>query len=146
MKRSRQNKLHGGAALVRVVQVGLVLAVVLSLLVEAAPALAADPTDPPPGGSSGKIIQALTAIAKWFIGLLIGIASILMAVGIVTGFVGGQFMVTVGNPLGLSAAWMRVISVVLLGVLAILGVLISNEIIDMINAMGTSSDIHVITP
>jgi hypothetical protein len=142
MKKTSSSKASGLVALARV---AMALAVVLALFVQASPALAQDGGGGD-GGSGGKIVDALAQVAKWFISVLIGIASILLGVGVITGFVGGQFMVTVGNPLGLSTAWMRVISVVLLGVLAILGVVISNEIVDIISGLGINSDIHVITP
>jgi len=69
------------------------------------------------------------------IDILIGIAAILMAVGIATGFVGGQFMVTVGQPYGLSAAWVKVIAVVILGIGAMLTIVLVNTIIDIIGSL-----------
>jgi hypothetical protein len=137
--------------LISLMRVVMTLAIVLGLFAQVSPALAddgggGDGGTGDGGGSGGKIVEALRQVAQWFVGVMIGIASILMAVGILTGFVGGQFMVTVGNPLGLSTAWMRVISVVLLGILAILGVVISNEILDIVAGLATGAGIKVITP
>lgn len=91
--------------------------------------------EPPPDGTGrtggGEIVEALKNIAQVVIDIFIGIAAILMAVGIATGFVGGQFMVTVGQPYGLSQAWVKVIAVVLLGIGAMLTIVIANTIIDI---------------
>ena len=119
----------------------LLLVVAMFLLV-ALPAEARGVADPPPpgggGGRGGEIVAALRTIATIVIDILIGIAAILMAVGIATGFVGGQFLVTVGQPYGLSSAWVKVISVILLGIGALLTITIVNTII---NAVG-----HLIPP
>lgn len=78
-----------------------------------------------------EIVEALKKIGQVVIDIFIGIAAILMAVGIATGFVGGQFMVTVGQPYGLSQAWVKVIAVVLLGIGAMLTIVIANTIINI---------------
>lgn len=78
------------------------------------------------------IVDAIRQIATVVIDILIGISVALMAVGIATGFVGGQFLVTVGQPYGLSSAWIKVVSIVILGVGALLTITIVNTVIDAI--------------
>ncbi len=99
-----------------------------------APVYAQQP--PPPGGGGGsrggEIVEAIRTIATVVIDILIGVSVALMAVGIATGFVGGQFLVTVGQPYGLSSAWVKVISVVILGLGALLTIVIVNTIINAI--------------
>ncbi len=115
-----------------------VVSVVLAVLVLAwalVPPAYAQGGDPPSGGGTGRggaIVEAIRKIATVVIDIGIGVAVILMAVGIVTGFVGGQFLVTVGQPYGLSSAWVKVISVVILGLGALLTITIVNTIIDAV--------------
>lgn len=109
-----------------------VLVMLVLLLVPATPAFASPAPDGGPGGRGGDIVNALRQIAQTVIDILIGISVILMAVGIATGFVGGQFMVTVGQPYGLSSAWVKVVSVVLLGVGAMLTITIVNTLIKIL--------------
>lgn len=113
----------------------LVGVVLLGVLV--APVSARGPAQPPPpggpeGGRGGEIVAAIRTIATVVIDIMIGVSVTLMAVGIATGFVGGQFLVTVGQPYGLSSAWVKVISVVLLGIGALLTITIVNTIINAI--------------
>jgi hypothetical protein len=115
-------------------RVGLTLAL---LLLATAPAFAQDP-EPGGGGGGGRggqIVGALRQIGVVVIDIMIGISAILMAVGIATGFVGGQFMVTVGQPYGLSAAWVKIISVVILGIGAMLTIVIVNTLIDIMSGL-----------
>ena len=128
--------------LLKLARTTLALAIVLTVVTSAVPALAQEPSpgaQPPPpeggGGRGGEIVDALRQIAQVVIDILIGIAAILMAVGIATGFVGGQFMVTVGQPYGLSAAWVKVIAVVILGIGAMLTIVLVNTIIDIIGSL-----------
>ena len=128
--------------LLKLARIALMLAIVLTVVTSAVPALAQEPSpgaQPPPpeggGGRGGEIVDALRQIAQVVIDILIGIAAILMAVGIATGFVGGQFMVTVGQPYGLSAAWVKVIAVVILGIGAMLTIVLVNTIIDIIGSL-----------
>ncbi len=127
--------------LLKLARTTLALAIVLTVVTSAVPALAQEPPpgQPPPpeggGGRGGEIVDALRQIAQVVIDILIGIAAILMAVGIATGFVGGQFMVTVGQPYGLSAAWVKVIAVVILGIGAMLTIVLVNTIIDIVGSL-----------
>lgn len=111
----------------------IVMAVALVTLTAASPVFAQDPG---PGGGGGRrggeIVEAIRKIAIVVIDICIGVAVILMAVGIATGFVGGQFLVTVGQPYGLSTAWVKVISVVMLGIGALLTIVIVNTIINAV--------------
>ena len=128
--------------LLKLARTAVALAIVLTVVTSVVPALAQEPSPgaqpPPPGGGGGRggeIVDALRQIAQVVIDILIGIAAILMAVGIATGFVGGQFMVTVGQPYGLSAAWVKVIAVVILGIGAMLTIVLVNTIIDIIGSL-----------
>lgn len=147
-----RDRLTKGAVVV--MRVALAAAVCLTLFNVLAPAAYAD--DPPPGdgdgegdgqgqggggGRGGAIVAAIRQIATVVIDIMIGVSVILMAVGIATGFVGGQFMVTVGQPYGLSSAWVKVISVVILGLGAILTITIVNTIIDSIASLVPQTDI-----
>lgn len=128
--------------LLKLARTTLALAIVLTVVTSVIPVLAQEPSpgaQPPPpeggGGRGGEIVDALRQIAQVVIDILIGIAAILMAVGIATGFVGGQFMVTVGQPYGLSAAWVKVIAVVILGIGAMLTIVLVNTIIDIVGSL-----------
>ena len=121
----------------RAARVLVIAGLVLQGVVFASPALAQEPDpggddgDDGEGGRGGQIVAALRQVAQVVIDIFIGIATILLAVGIVTGFVGGQFMVTVGHPYGLSQAWTKVIAVVILGIGAMLTIAIVNTVIDI---------------
>jgi len=136
--------------LLKLARTALALAIVLTVVTSAVPALAQEPPpgQPPPpeggGGRGGEIVDALRQIAQVVIDILIGIAAILMAVGIATGFVGGQFMVTVGQPYGLSAAWVKVIAVVILGIGAMLTIVLVNTIIDIIGSLIPATVIPIV--
>jgi len=110
----------------------VVVGVALVLLSAAVFPVHADEGNPPPSGRGGAIVDALRSIAVLVIDILIGVAVIIMSVGIATGFVGGQFLVTVGEARGLSIAWIRVISVVLLGIGGMLTITIVNTIVNAI--------------
>jgi hypothetical protein len=141
-KTEQKNRL---TQMLRVARVLLIAALVAQALVVATPALAqegdggGEGTGGEGGGSGGgrggEVVGALRQIAQVVIDIFIGIATILMAVGIVTGFVGGQFMVTVGSPFGLSKAWTQVIAVVILGIGGLLTITIVNTIIDIMSGL-----------
>lgn len=123
--------------MMKVMNVLMALALLGGVLIS--PAYAQD-GNPPGGGESGgkrggPIVAALDHLGVLVIDIMIGISVILMAVGIATGFVGGQFLVTVGQPYGLSGAWMKVISVVLLGLGGMLTIVITNTIIDAVSGL-----------
>ncbi len=110
----------------------LVVLIVLVLAGTVAPAYAQGPEPSARGGRGGPIVDAFRKIGVMVIDIGIGIATVLMAVGIMTGFVGGQFLVTVGQPYGLSSAWVKVISVIMLGIGAFLTITIVNTIINAV--------------
>lgn len=105
--------------------------IVLLLALQAMPAWAADAASPYLD-RGGPLVAAARTIGKTIVDVAIGIAAVLMAVGIATGFVGGQFLVTVGAPYGMSHAWIKVISVIILGIGAFLTIVIVNTIIDAV--------------
>jgi len=91
--------------------------------------------DPDPGDRGGEIVTAIRTIATVVIDILIGAAVALMAVGIAAGFVGGELLVAVGQPYGLSSAWVKVISIVILGLGALLTIVIVNTVINAVAAL-----------
>lgn len=95
----------------------------------------------PDGGPENDIVEAVKSIANVIINILIAISVVLMAVGIATGFVGGQFLVTVGQPYGLSGAWMKVISIIILGVGAMLTMVIVKTVLNALAGMVSKSKI-----
>jgi len=128
------------ARVMKLLNVLLVLGLTLSVaLTTASPALAQGAG----GTRGGDIVEAFRSIGKVVIDILIGLAAVLMAVGIASGFVGGQFMVTVGAPYGLSAAWIKVISVAILGIGAMLTIVIANTIIDAVTGLIPATNIPV---
>lgn len=112
-------------------RIGAAVLVVALLVLQAAPVWAADAAGPLPD-RGGPIVQAARSIGKVVVDIAIGLAAVLMAVGIATGFLSGQFLVTVGAPYGMSHAWIKVISVILLGIATFLTIVIVNTIIDTV--------------
>jgi len=90
----------------------------------------------------GALLGAAKEIAKKVINLLIGAAALLLAIGIASGFVQGQFETMVGRPMGLANAWVRVAAVVLCAAGAFLAVMAANMVIDTL-AGYTTTDIHL---
>ena len=90
----------------------------------------------------GTLLGAARDIAKKVIDLLIGVAALLLAIGIATGFVQGQFETMVGRPMGLANAWVRVAAVVICAAGAFLAVQAANMVIDAL-AGYTGGDIHI---
>ncbi|MBI3915038.1 MAG: hypothetical protein HY327_12745 [Chloroflexi bacterium] len=80
--------------------------------------------------SAAGLGDAIATLAKLLIDGLIGLSAVLLAIGIVTGFVTGQIEVMVGRPGGLSSTWMRIAGIVICFVGAIFTVQIANTIID----------------
>jgi len=97
------------------------------------------------GDESGGIVGALQNLTRQFITTAIAIAALLLAIGIVTNFIGGQFLVTVGQPYGLSGTWVKIAGVVICFVGAALTITIANTIIDAVNAHISTGDIHIPT-
>jgi hypothetical protein len=98
------------------------------------PVAAAD--DPPPsGGGPNQLVAVVKKIAAIAINTIIGIIVALSGVGIATGFLGGQFLVTVGQPLGLSQAWMRVIAIIILTLGGVMSMVIVNTVIDAVTGL-----------
>jgi hypothetical protein len=75
---------------------------------------------------------AYVDIARYFMTIVIGAGSIMLAVGVVTGLVGAQLATVAGQALHLSEILARLIVVVGLGVCTVLTLTISNAIIDAI--------------
>ena len=78
------------------------------------------------------ITDAMISLAEWVMTLLIVAASILLTVGIATGAVQGLFATTVGSPYALSSSWFKIITIVLLAVIAFGSRLIAQTVISAI--------------
>jgi hypothetical protein len=92
------------------------LLVFLLLFGSARPTLAAEAGS----GNPEDIVEAIRRVATVVIQVLVGTSVALMAVGVAAGFLKGQYMVTLGQAIGLSEAWMRVATVMALGLLGLL--------------------------
>ncbi len=82
-----------------------------------------------PGMTSQAIRAAILRIGVYFADVLVGLAVVLMAVGVAFGFVDTQLQAVLGHAAGFSVALSRVTTVILLGVGALLTVVISRIII-----------------
>lgn len=82
----------------------------------AKPALAAETGS----GDPEDIVEAIRRVATVVLQVLVATSVALMAVGVAAGFLKGQYMVTLGQAIGLSEAWMRVVTVIGLGLLGLL--------------------------
>jgi uncharacterized membrane protein len=82
----------------------------------ARPALAAETGS----GDPEDIVEAIRRVATVVLQVLVAASVALMAVGVAAGFLKGQYMVTLGQAIGLSEAWMRVATVIGLGLLGLL--------------------------
>ena len=78
------------------------------------------------------ITDAMISLAEWVMTLLIVAASILLTVGIATGAVQGLFATTVGSPYALAGSWFKIITIVLLAVIAFGSRLIAQTVINAI--------------
>lgn len=106
---------------------------IVAMLVSPALASAHSPLDPPTGGTG--IIDALKTLTKGFITFLIAVAALLLAVGIVTGFLSGMIESAIGRPGGLSTTWMRLAGVVVCFIGAALTIIVANSIIDAMTGL-----------
>ena len=94
-------------------------------------------------GGSGGVIDALAELTKKFVSGAIAVAALLLAIGIVTNFVAGQFMVTAGQPYGLSATWLKIAGMIICFIGAALTITIANTIIDAISGHISTEPIHI---
>lgn len=83
--------------------------------------------------SAKAMRSAYVDIARYFMTIIIGAGSIMLAVGVITGLVGAQLATIAGQALHLSEILARLIMVVGLGVCTVLTLAISNAIIDAIS-------------
>lgn len=113
---------------------------VVAMLASPALASAHNPFDPPPGG--GGIIDALKMLTKGFVTFLIAVAALLLAIGIVTGFLSGMIESAVGRPGGLSTTWMRLAGVVVCFIGAALTIIVANSVIDAMTGL-SGGDINL---
>lgn len=80
-------------------------------------------------GSAAGIRSAILRIGVFFVDVLVGLAVVLMAVGVAFGFADTQLQVVLGQPAGFSTAMSRVTAVVMLGIGALLTVAISRIVV-----------------
>ncbi len=79
------------------------------------------------------ITNAMISLAEWAMTILIVAASILLTVGIATGAVQGLFATTVGSPYALSSSWFKIITIIILAVIAFASRLIAQTVINTIS-------------
>jgi len=87
------------------------------------------------------ITSAMISLAEWVMTILIVAASILLTVGIATGAVQGLFATTVGSPYALSSSWFKIITIILLAVIAFGSRLIAQTVITAISGSVVKSGI-----
>ena len=87
------------------------------------------------------ITDAMISLAEWVMTILIVAASILLTVGIATGAVQGLFATTVGSPYALSSSWFKIITIVMLAVIAFASRLIAQTVITTISGSVVKSGI-----
>ncbi len=87
------------------------------------------------------ITAAMISLAEWVMTILIVAASILLTVGIATGAVQGLFATTVGSPYALSSSWFKIITIVILAVIAFGARLIAQTVITAISGSVVKSGI-----
>ncbi|MBU1749790.1 MAG: hypothetical protein KKA73_19060 [Chloroflexi bacterium] len=124
----------------------LFLVVGLPLIRPAGAALAQTPV-PPAGGGGGSglagITTSLANMGKIFVDFLIGVAAILLAIGLATGFVQGQAATMFGMPHALASTWMKLAGIVICFIGAILSIAVANAIIDAMSGFQSSDGIHI---
>ena len=79
------------------------------------------------------ITDAMISLAEWVMTLLIVAASILLTIGIATGAVQGLFATTVGSPYALASSWFKIITIIILAVIAFASRLIAQTVITTIS-------------
>lgn len=122
-----------------------VLAVVVFLCASAGTAAAANPNDPPPPGGDGvgAITGAMISLAQTVMTILMVGASILLTIGIATGAVQGLFATTVGSPYALASSWFKIISIVILAVIAFTSPIISKAVIGTVAGFASGGGIPI---
>lgn len=81
------------------------------------------------GSDPAALRAAVLRIGAYFVDVLVGLVVVLMAVGVMLGFVDTQLQAVLGRPAGLSVALSRVAAVVLLGLGGLLTVAISRVVV-----------------
>lgn len=112
------------------------------LLVPTGLAAAAPVVSPMPGGIEG-IINAMKTLAQIVLTLLMVAASILLAIGIASGAVTGMFGATTGSPYVLAQSWFKIISIIILAVVAFASPLIAGTVIDTMTGIAGGSSIPI---
>ena len=79
------------------------------------------------------ITDAMVSLAEWVMTILIVAASILLTIGIATGAVQGLFATTVGSPYALASSWFKIITIIILAVIAFASRLIAQTVITTIS-------------
>lgn len=94
------------------------------------------PSASQPGDGIDGLKNAMKTLAKAVLSLLMIAASILLTIGIATGAVSGMFGATAGSPYVLAQSWFKIISIVILAVVAFASPLIASTVIDTIAGLG----------
>ncbi len=98
---------------------------------------------PPGGGAVGPITSAMINLAQNVMTILMVAASILLTIGIATGGVQGLFATTVGSPYALASSWFKIISIVILAVIAFMSPVISRAVITTVAGLVGNGGIPV---
>ncbi len=99
---------------------------------------------PPPGGDGvGAITGAMISLAQTVMTILMVGASILLTIGIATGALQGLFATTVGSPYALAGSWFKIISIVILAVIAFTAPIISKAVIGTVAEFASGGGIPI---
>lgn len=121
----------------------LIIIVALGCLLNSAGLAAAAPAaSPMPGGIEG-IINAMKTLAQVVLTVLMVAASILLAIGIASGAVTGMFGATTGSPYVLAQSWFKIISIIILAVVAFAAPLIAGTVIDTMSGIAGGASIPI---
>ena len=108
-------------------------------------AAAAEQVEPPPPGGDGvgAITGAMISLAQNVMTVLMVGASILLTIGVATGAVQGLFATTVGSPYALAGSWFKIISIVILAVIAFTAPIISKAVIGTVAGFASGGGIPI---
>ena len=93
----------------------------------------------------GGIVDAIAALGKKVVDIIIGIAAVVAAVVVAYRAAWGEFEIGTGNPYGLSRTWTAIAGVLICFVVAALAILIVNNFVDMISGYIPTEGIHIPT-
>jgi uncharacterized membrane protein YGL010W len=90
---------------------------------------------------ASNALDGLKTLAKTIIDGIIGVAALVLAVGIATNFLTGMVETTIGRPGGLSTTSMRIVGIVVCFIGAVFTIAIANALIDNLKGSISQDDI-----